>query len=109
MLYQFDFNRKFKVKVTSLTNVEIRRTLRSISSQDMNHGYELTSDSETRDQYKISLGSDFRHQSRDFKIGEKSRQIKLNVAVKLYDMNKGRLVLHNTIYFKVKIKCQGKW
>ena len=46
---------------------------------------------------------------RDFKIGEKSRQIKLNVAVKLYDMNKGRLVLHNTIYFKVKIKCQGKW
>ena len=55
--------------ITSLTEIEIWPTFwqqiwRSISSHDMNQGCELTSDSETRDQYKISLGPDFRYQSR---------------------------------------------
>ena len=43
---------------------ELRLNLRSISSQDMNRKSELASDSETGDQYKISLGPDFRYQSR---------------------------------------------
>ena len=53
-----------KVKVASLTKIVIRPTLRSISSQYMDHGYELASDFKTKAQYKIFLGLDFRYQSR---------------------------------------------
>ena len=53
-----------QIAVATLTKIEIRPTLRSISSQVMNHGCELTSDSETRDQYKISLRTDLGYQSR---------------------------------------------
>ena len=82
---------KVEVKVTGLPKFEIRPNLRSISSQDMDHQWELTGDFETRDQYKISLWPSFRyrsrvtcHVSRDFKFVGKGRQTKLNVATKLY-------------------------
>ena len=83
---------KVNVKVASLTKIEIRPTLPSISSQDMNHGCELASDSETRDQYEISLGPDFRYQSRvtfhvTSKMARKAVTMKLNgvdKTVRLY-------------------------
>ena len=77
------------MKVTSLPKFEIRRTLRSISSQVMDHGWELTSDSETGDQHKISLGPNFRYPSRvtfhvTLKMAKKVVIIKLNEAISLY-------------------------
>ena len=56
-----------------LPKFEIRSNLRSISAQDMDHQWELKSDSETRDRYKIFLRPDFRYRSREFKVYEKSR------------------------------------
>ena len=88
----------------------IRSTLRSVSSQDMNLGCELTSDSEARDQYKISLGPDFRYQTRvtchvTSKLTKRAVKLKFNGVerrtVRLCDLGRTRWDLPNDISFKV--------
>ena len=82
---------KVKIKVTGLPKFEIRPTLRSISAQDMDHQWELTSDSETRNQYKIILRPVFRYRSRDFRVGEKGRHNQTQWSHKaIFDLDRAR-------------------